>query len=53
MSTVFSKLMEMAIQEDSSDHESDVVQLGFIEKRGTTTAIGLANDIIQYFNNRG
>ncbi len=45
--------MEMAILEDSSYHEFDVLHFGFIEKRGTTTAIGLAKDIIQHFNKRG
>ncbi len=42
--------MEMVIFEDSSYNEVDVLQFSFIEKTGTIMAIGLVNDIIQYFN---
>ncbi len=53
ISTVFSKLMEMAILEDSSEHDFNMLQFGFVSKRGTNTAISLANDVIQYINKRG
>ncbi len=52
ISTVFSKLMEMAILEDSSEHDFNMLQFGFVSKRGTDTAISLANNIIQYINKR-
>ncbi len=49
---VFSKIMELAILEDSSKHEFNRLQFGFVEKRGNNTAICLANDVIQYCNKR-
>ncbi len=51
-SKVFLKLMGMSNLEHNLDHECDALQFGFIEKRGTTTAIVLGNDIIQYCNRR-
>ncbi len=45
--------MEVAILEDSSKHEFNRLQFGFVEKRGTNIAIYLANDVIQYCNKRG
>jgi hypothetical protein len=53
ISTVFSKIMELAVLEDSSPHDFNTLQFGFVEKRGTNTAICLANDVIQFCNRRG
>ncbi len=53
ISAVFSKIMELAILEDNSKHEFIRLQFGFVEKRGTNTAICLVNDVIQYCNKWG
>ena len=53
VSTVFSKIMEMCILEESSDHKFHDLQFGFIETRGTNMAICLAQDVINYCNTRG
>ncbi len=47
VSTVFSKLVEMAILEDSSEHDFNMLQFGFVAKRSSNTAISLANDVNQ------
>ncbi len=52
ISTVFSKLMAMAILEDSSEHDFNMLQFCFVTKRGTNTAISLAYDVIQYINKK-
>ncbi len=53
VSTVLSKLMEMAILDDSSNHDFHDLQFGFVNRRGTNMAICLAHDVVDYFNTRG
>ncbi len=44
--------MEMAILEDISENDFNMLQFCFVAKRNTNTAISLANDVIQYINKR-
>lgn len=53
VSTILSKVMEHCILEDCSGHKFEMLQFGFIEKRGTSTSICMANDIVNYFNVNG
>ncbi len=53
VSTVFSKMMELCILEESSPDHFHALQFWFIEGRGTGMAIRLANDVIEYCNKRG
>jgi len=53
ISTVFSKLMEMFILEESDYHDFSDSQFGFVPGRGRNMAISLTHDVISYNVKRG
>ena len=53
VSTVFSKIIEMNILEESNTGCFNNMQFGFVEGRGTNMAIRLASDVTEYCNKRG
>ena len=53
ISVMFSKLLEMYCLERCSDHEMHPCQFGFVNHRGTNTAISLAHDVSAYCLSRG
>ena len=52
MSTIFSRLLEMYVLEESSSHVFSDLQFGFVPGRGTEMATAEVNDVF-YTNTRG
>ena len=50
LSTVLSKLIEMYILDECKGSKYSDYQFGFIEGRGTSTAVALAHDVMAYCN---
>ena len=53
ISCIFSKVLEYAMLEDSSDHAFHPLQYGFVDGRSTKMAACTTQDLITYCNNRG
>ena len=53
LSTVFSKIAEMCVLDQCSDHEFSDLQFGFMDGRGTSMAVSLAEDVTTYCVDRG
>lgn len=53
VSVVISKLLEIYILEECADFSMHPCQFGFVEHRGTSTAISLAHDVCSYCSSRG
>ena len=50
MSNILSKLIELLIIDECSDFNLNDFQFGFVRGRGTSTAISLAHDVLNYCN---
>ena len=53
VSITFSKLLELYMLSECSDHDADANQYGFVAHRGTATAIALAHDVCVYCQSEG
>ena len=53
MSSTFSKLLELYVIEECSDHEFSDLQFGFMKGRGTEMATALLHDVISYSTTLG
>ena len=53
VSVTISKLLELYILQGTADHNPDPCQYGFVEHRGTYTAISLTHDICTFLSSRG
>ena len=53
VSVIISKLLELYVLEECSDHDAHPCQYGFVSHRGTNTAISLAHDVSAYCDARG
>ena len=53
VSVVLSKLLELYVLEECSEHRPHPCQFGFVTHRGTNTAIALAHDVSAYCVSRG
>lgn len=53
VSVVLSKILELYVLEECSDFTMHPCQFGFVEHRGTTTAISLAHDVASYCSSSG
>ena len=53
MSSTFSKLLELYVLEECSNHDFSDIQFGFIKGRGTEMATALLHDVIDYSTTRG
>ena len=53
ISTTFSKVLEILILETCNEHEFHDLQFGFVESRGTSMAVALTHDVINYCTSNG
>lgn len=53
LSSIFTKILELAMLSSCSDHDFHDLQFGFVEGRSTSMAICTTRDIISYVNSKG
>ena len=53
VSSIFSKLLELYVLEECSNHDFSDLQFRFIRGRGTAMATALFHDVIDYSTTRG
>ena len=53
VSNILSKTIKLYIVDVTSNFRFNDIQFGFIEGRGTSTAISLVHDVAAYYNSKG